>query len=168
MVVVHCPVLSNFLRPYELQYSRPLCSSPSPKVCPSSCPLHWWCHLAISDTFFSFCPQSFPTSGTLPVSHLFASDDQKYWRLSISTSSDYSSLTSLKIDRFDLLAVQGNFGHFLQHHSSKASILWYSALFTVNTAQISICSLGLSSELHLNLPTCSWSSFWFWCYLSFP
>ena len=45
-------------------------------VCPSSCPLHWPCHLAISssDALLSFCAQSFPASGTSPKSHLFTSD----------------------------------------------------------------------------------------------
>ena len=56
----------------------PPCPSTSPEVCPSSCPLHWWCHPAIpsSDAPFSFCPQSFLASGTLPVNQLFISDDQ--------------------------------------------------------------------------------------------
>ena len=63
---------------YWLQLARPPCLSPSPGVCPSSCSLHWWCLSAISssDTFFSFCPQSFPASGTFPMNHLFTSDDQ--------------------------------------------------------------------------------------------
>ena len=54
---------------------RPPCPSPSPRVCPSSCPLHQWCHPAISssDTLFSFCLQSFPASGTFPMSWLFTS-----------------------------------------------------------------------------------------------
>ena len=58
---------------------QPPCYSPSPEVCSSSCPLHWWCHPAISssDVLFSFCPQSFPASGTFPVSWLFTSGDQK-------------------------------------------------------------------------------------------
>ena len=49
------------------------------EVCPSSCPLHLWCHPAISssDTLFS-SPQSFPTSGTFPVTQLFTSDDQMF------------------------------------------------------------------------------------------
>ena len=53
-------------------------SSPSPRVCPSSCSLHWWCHPAISssDDLFSFYPWSFPASGTFPMSHLFESGDQ--------------------------------------------------------------------------------------------
>ena len=71
-------VMSNPLWPHRLQHARPPCPSPSPKVCPNSCPLHRWCHPAISlsDALFSFCPQSFPEPGTFPMSQLFASDDQ--------------------------------------------------------------------------------------------
>ena len=69
------PVVSDSLRPHGLQHTRPLCPSPSSEVCPSSCPLHLWCHPAMSssDTLLSFCPQSFPASGTF---QLFASEDQ--------------------------------------------------------------------------------------------
>ena len=72
------PVVANPLQPCGLQHVRPPCPSSSPKVCPSSCPLHPWCHPAISssDTLFPFCPQSFPASGTFPMSQLFTSDDQ--------------------------------------------------------------------------------------------
>ena len=71
------PVVSNSLGPHRLQHVRPLYPL-SPRVFPSSCPLHWWCHPAISssDTVFSFCPQSFPVSGTFLVSQLFTSGDQ--------------------------------------------------------------------------------------------
>ena len=57
----------------------------------------------------------------------------KYWNFSFQhqSFSEYSGLISLKIDWFDLLAVQGTFGSLLQHHRSKASILWHSAFFTV-------------------------------------
>ena len=57
----------------------------------------------------------------------------KYWSFSfsISPSNDYSVLISFRMDLFDLLAVQGTLKSFLQHHSSKASILWHSAFFTV-------------------------------------
>ena len=65
----------NSLRPHGLKHSRPPCDSPSPEVCPSSCPLYWWCHPAISSSnALFFCPQSFPPSGTFPVSQLFTSD----------------------------------------------------------------------------------------------
>ena len=73
-----CPVVSDSLWSQGLQHARPLCPSPSPEVCPSLCSLSQWCHPAISssDTHFSFCPQPFPSSGTFPISQLYASDDQ--------------------------------------------------------------------------------------------
>ena len=57
----------------------------------------------------------------------------KYWSfsISISPSNEYSGLISFRIDWLDLLAVQGTLKRLLQHHSSKASILWHAALFTV-------------------------------------
>ena len=69
-VAQSCPTL----RPYEPQYSRPPCPSPTPRVHPNSCPLSWWCHPAISSSVvpFSSCPQSLPTSGSFPMSQLFA------------------------------------------------------------------------------------------------
>ena len=72
------PVMSNLLWSHGLQHTRPPCPSPSPGVCPSSCPLPWWYHPAISssDALYSFCLQSFPASGTFPMSWLFASGDQ--------------------------------------------------------------------------------------------
>ena len=71
-----CSVVSDSLQPHGLQHARPPCPSPSPKVCPSSCTLHGWCHPVILWSFFSFCPQSFPASGIFPMSWLFASEDQ--------------------------------------------------------------------------------------------
>ena len=58
---------------------------------------------------------------------------QKFWSFSfsISPSNEYSRLISFRIDWLDLLAVQGTLKGLLQHHSSKASILWHSAFFTV-------------------------------------
>ena len=60
----------------------------------------------------------------------------KYWsfRFRIIPSNEYSGLISFKVDWFDLLAVQGTFKSLLQHHSSKASILWCSAFFTVQVS----------------------------------
>ena len=55
----------------------------------------------------------------------------KYWSFSISPSNEYLGLISFRINRLDLLAVQGTLKSLLQHHSSKASILWLSAFFMV-------------------------------------
>ena len=55
----------------------------------------------------------------------------KYCSFSISPSNEYSTLISFRIDWFDLLAVQGILKSLLQHHSSEASILWYSTFFMV-------------------------------------
>ena len=57
----------------------------------------------------------------------------KYWSFSfsISPSNEYSGLNSFRVDWFDLLAVQGTLKSLLQHHSSKALILWCSAFFIV-------------------------------------
>ena len=67
-------VLSDSLRPYGVQQPRPPCPSLCPGVCSDSCPLSWWCHPTISSSFtlLSSCPQSFPASGSFPVSQLFA------------------------------------------------------------------------------------------------
>ena len=71
-------IMSNFLGSHGLKHTRPLCLSPSPRVCPSSCPMNLWCHPAISSsvTLFSFCLHSFPASGAFPMSQLFASGGQ--------------------------------------------------------------------------------------------
>ena len=63
-------VMSNSLRPHGLQHARPPSPSSSPGVCPSSCPLNRWCHPTIlsSVALFSFCLQSFPASGSFPMS----------------------------------------------------------------------------------------------------
>ena len=61
----------------RLQHIRPPCPSPSPEVCPSSRPLNQRHHPAISSSDAPFfCSQSFPASGTFPMSWLFASGDQ--------------------------------------------------------------------------------------------
>ena len=55
----------------------------------------------------------------------------KYWSFSIRPSNEYSGLNSFKMDWLDLLAIQGTLKSLLQHHSSKASILWHSPVFIV-------------------------------------
>ena len=70
--------MSDSLLYHELQDARLLCPSLSPEVCSNLCPSSRWCHPAISSsvTPFSSCPQSFPASGSFPMSRLFTSGGQ--------------------------------------------------------------------------------------------
>ena len=78
VVQFSCSVVSNSLQPHELQHARPPCPSPTPGVRPNPCPSSRWCHPTISSSFvpFSSCPQSFPASGSFPMSQLFSSGGQ--------------------------------------------------------------------------------------------
>ena len=71
-------VVSNSLRPHEPQHTRPPCPSPTAGVYPNPCALSQRCHPTISSSVvpFSSCPQSFPASGSLPVSQFFTSGGQ--------------------------------------------------------------------------------------------
>ena len=73
--------------------------------------------------------QSFPGSQSFPMA--FHIRWSKYWNISISLSNEYSGLLSFQFEWLDLLAVQGILKSLLQHHNSKASVLWHSAFFTV-------------------------------------
>ena len=67
--------MSESLRPHELQHARPPCPSPTLGACSNSCPSSQWCHPAISSSVvpFSSCLQSFPASGSFPMSQFFTS-----------------------------------------------------------------------------------------------
>ena len=68
-----CSVVSDSLRPHESQHARPLCPSPTPGVHSNSCPSSWWCHPTISSSVIPFSHlQSFPASGSFPMSQFFA------------------------------------------------------------------------------------------------
>ena len=73
-----CSVMSDSLRPHGLQHARPPCPSPTPGVYSNSCPLGWWCQPTISSSVIPFSSrlQSFPASGSFPVSQLFTSAGQ--------------------------------------------------------------------------------------------
>ena len=81
----------------------------------------------------------------------------KYWSfiVSISPSNEYSGLISFRIDWLDLLVVQGTLKSLLQHHSSKASILWYSAFFMV---QLSHPHMTIGKTIALTITDLYWQS----------
>ena len=129
-----CSVMSDSFQPHGLQHNRLPSPSPTPGVYSNSCPSSWWCHPAISSSVVpsSSCLQSFPESGSFPMSQFFASGGKSNsFSFTISPSNEYSGLISFRIDWLDLLAVQGTLKSLLQHHNSKASILQHSAFFIV-------------------------------------
>ena len=132
-----CSVIQSCLtlQSHGLKNARPPCPSPTPRACSNSCPLSRWCHPTISASVipFSSCLQSFPASGSFPMNQLFISGSQS---IGVSVSASVLPMNILdwfpfRIDWFDLLAVQGTLKSLLQHHSSKASILWCSVFFMV-------------------------------------
>ena len=77
-VQVSHSVVYDSLWPHELQHARPPCPSPTPRIHPNPCPLSQWCHPTISSSVipFSSCLQSFPASGSFPMSQFFTSGGQ--------------------------------------------------------------------------------------------
>ena len=106
---------------HGLQDARLPCPSPTPEACSNSCLLSlWW-----------LCHPLLLLASTLPSIRVFSNESvlcirwPKYWSFSFSNSAsnDYSGLISFRMDWFDLLTVQGTLKSFLQHHSSKISVL---------------------------------------------
>ena len=130
-----CSVVSDSLQPHGLQHARLPCPSPTPRACSDSCPSSWRCHPTTPSSVITVSSslQSFPASGSFPMSQFFALGGQ-----SIGVSASASVLPMniqdwfpFRMDWLDLLAVQGILKSLLQHHSSKASILQFSAFFIV-------------------------------------
>ena len=98
---------------------------------------------------FSSSTQSFPTSGSFPMSQLFAQHNQSFpwsFRVSISPSNEHSVLVSFRNDWFDLLAIQGTLKSLLQHHSFKASKIKESIPFTIATKRTKFLGINLLKE----------------------
>ena len=132
-----CSVVFGSLWPHGLQHARPLFSLSTLRVNSNSCPLIWWYHPTISSSVVPFsCLQSFPASGSFQMSHFFTSGGQ-----SIGVSSASASVLPMNIQDLFPLGWTGwsncsprESQSLLQHHSSKASILWYSAFFIVQVS----------------------------------
>ena len=123
------------LSPHGLQYARLPCPSPTPGAFSNSCPSPW-CRPTISSSVipFSSCLQSFPASGSFPMSQFFASRGQSIGVSASASVLPMSGLISFRMDWFDLLAVQGTLKSLLQHHSLKASIVYHSSFFMVQVS----------------------------------
>ena len=138
-------VMSDSLRPHGMQHSRLPCPSPSPRVCSNSRSLSQWCHPTISSSVipFSSCLQSFLASGPFPMSWLFSSGGQSIAPSALASvlPMNFSGLISFRTDCLIFLQSKG-LSRVLQHHSSKASIFWCSAIFIVQL-----------SHLYMSFPT---------------
>ena len=124
--------MSNSLQPAELQHTRLSCPSLSPRVCSNSCPLSWWYYPTISFSVapFSSCHQCFPQSGSFPVSQLFTSGGQSIGASALASVFPMNIQDWFPLRLTDLISLQSKgLKSLLQHHSSKAPILWHSAFF---------------------------------------
>ena len=125
--------MSDSLPPYGLQHARLPYPSPTPRACSNSCLSSRWYHPIISSSVASFssCLQSFPASGSFLRSWLFA------WSGQSTGASASASVLPKNIQDWSPLGWTGwspckeTLKSLLQHHSSKASILWRSAFFMV-------------------------------------
>ena len=126
-------VMSDSLRPHELQHARPSCPPPTPGVYSNSCPLSQPSNHLILRCPLLLPPSIFPSIMIFSIGSILCMRWPKYWSFNfiISPSNEYSGLTSFRMDWLDLLAVQGTLKSLLQHHTSKASVLWCSAFFIV-------------------------------------
>ena len=131
-------VVSDSLWPHELQHAKPAFPSPIPGVYSNSCPLNQWSHPTISSSVihFSFYLQCFLAMGAFPMSSLHQVTKVLEFHLHHQSFQWIFGLISFRIDWFDLFAVQGTLKSLLQHHSSKASILWRSAFFIVQLSTL--------------------------------
>ena len=126
-------VMSDSLRPHELQHARPPCPSPTPGDYSNSCPLNQPSH----PLSLLLLPSIFPSIMVFSNKSALHIRWPKYWSFSfsISPSNEYSGLISFRMDWLDLLAVQVTLKSLLQHHSSEASILWCSVFFIVSLSR---------------------------------
>ena len=135
-----CSVTKLFptLQPHGLWHTMPPCLSLSPGVCSNSCSLSWWCHLTISFSLvpFSSCPQSFPASGSFPVSWLFASGGQSIGASATVLLMNIHSWIPLGLTGLISLQSLGTLRSLLQHHSAKVSILRCLAISMVHLSHL--------------------------------
>ena len=141
-----------FVIPWTAAHQASLSNTNSQSLS-NPCPLSQWCHPAISSSVvpFSSCPQSFPASGSFPMSQLFASGGQ-----GIGVSASTSVLPMSTQDWFALgwtgwISLQPKeLTSLLRLHSSKASILWHSAFFILILCQKDTWLANILSQFSLS------------------
>ena len=153
--------MSDSLQPHGLQHARAPYPLPTPGVYPnSSCPLSWWRHPTILSSIipFSFCPQSFPASGSFQMSQLFASGGQSI-EVSVSTS-----VLPMNTQNWSPLGRTGgppcsprDSLEYSPTPQLKASVLWRSAFFTARPSHAHVTTGETTAWRPLLLGLC-WQS----------
>ena len=125
--------MSDSLLPHRLQHTRLPCPSLSPRVRSNSCPLNQWCHPTISSsvTPISSCPQSFPASGSFPVSQLFTSGGRSIGAAALASVLPVNVQDWFPLGLTGLISLLSKGLSRVFSNSSKASILQHSAFFMV-------------------------------------
>ena len=164
LLLFSCSAVSSSSWPHELQHTRVLSPPLSLGVCSNSCPLSQWYHLTISSSVspFSSCPQSFPASGSFPMSHLFASGGQSIgastsasvlpmniqawfpWGLSSLISLLSKGLSKISSQALSLLygpALTSVHDYWKNHSFDYMDLCWLS-----DVSPFLICYLGLPSS----------------------
>ena len=136
IVIVQSVSCVQLFATHELQHTRFLCPSLSPRVCSNSGPLSRRCHLILCH-LLPLLPSIFPSFRVFSNESVLGIRQPKYWSFSfsINPSNEHTGLISFRIDWIDLFAFQGTLKNLLQHHSLKASILWHSTFFRVQLSQ---------------------------------
>ena len=133
-------VRSDSLQPHRLEQARLPCPSPTPRACSNSCPSSWWCNPTISSSFISSCLQSFPASGSLPMSSFSSSGGQS------TGASASASVLPVNIQGWFPLGLTG----LISLKSKELSRVFSSPIIQKNQffhAQPSLCS---------NAHICTW------------
>ena len=141
VVTQSCPALCD---PHGLQHLRLPCPSPTPGVYLNSCPLSRWCHPAISSSVvpFSSCPQSFPASGSFPMSQYFTSGGQSIGTLALASVLPMNIQDSFPLGLTKLISLQSK---GLQRVFSNSTVQKHQLFST----QLSLYS---NSHIHAWLP----------------
>ena len=132
LLLFRCSVVPNFCNPMDCSMPGFLVLHHLPELAQTH--VHW-----VGDAIQPSQPLP-PTSPALNLPSIWVFSNELAlhirWSFSISPSNEYSGLISFRIDWFDLLTVQVTLKSLLQHHSSKASILWHSVFFMVQLTSI--------------------------------
>ena len=147
--------VSDSLWPRGLQHTRPPCPSPTPRACSNSRPSSRWCHPTISSSVipFSSCLQSFPESGSLPMSQFFASDGQNIGVSALASVFPMNIQDWFPLELTQILLI-------CKVNQRYHTLLYFISYFR---ATLWICPFFLPEKEPLFLVVTSWLKFFFSC-----